>query len=107
MSIESCTEDMVVVKLPPEPEMRTELDSAMEMAGCEGNYDMLIDFSAADIVTSSSLSRLLKLRKLLVDRGRRLVLFGLAPSTRGVFTVTRLDSVFEFADDKAAVLNRA
>lgn len=107
MPIETCTEDMVVVKLPPEPQMRMELDSAMEMAGGQGNYDMVVDFSAVDIVTSSSLSRLLKLRKLLIDRGRRLVLFGLAPNTKGVFTVTRLDSVFEFTDDKAAVLNRA
>ena len=36
--------------------------------------------------------------------GRRLVFCGIPAATRGVFTVTGLDQVFELADDKFAAL---
>jgi len=104
MPIESCTEDTIVVDLPAEQEMRTELESLMETVSLRGHCDVVIDFSRVDIVTSSSFCRLLKLRTLLVNRGRRLVLCGLAVNTKGIFTVTGLDRVFEFADGKSAVL---
>ncbi len=69
-----------------------------------GDIDMVVDFSSVDIVTSSSLSKLLKLRKLTGDCGHRLVFCSVAPATKGIFTVTGLDGVFELADDKFVAL---
>jgi anti-anti-sigma factor len=106
MPIESSTEDTIVVDLPPEQEMRTELESLMEMVSFKGHCDVVIDFSKVDIVNSPSFCRLLKLRTLLVDRGHRLVLCSLAANTKGIFAVTGLDRVFEFADDKSDALTR-
>ena len=107
MVIDSFSQDTVIVDLAPEPEMRNELEAISENMHAMSDRDVVVDFSNADIVTASSLSKLLKLRQLLTDSGRRLVLCGLTGNTRGVFQKTALDRVFEFAADKSAVLTNA
>jgi anti-anti-sigma factor len=104
MGIQDWSEDVVLVDLPEEPQMGDELKAVTEIIRDRGNCDVVVDFSDIDIITSSSLSKLLKLRKLLADCGHRLVFCNVAAATRGVFTVTGLDGVFEFADDKFVAL---
>ena len=104
MGIQDWSEDIILVDLTPEPEMADELKSVTGMVRDRGNCDVVIDFSAVDIVTSSSLSKLLKLRKLLGDCGHRLVFCSVAAATRGIFTVTGLEGIFELADDKFIAL---
>lgn len=84
--------------------MGEELKTVTEMVRDRGDCDVVVDFSSVDIVTSSSLSKLLRLRKLLADCGHRLVFCGVAAATRGIFTVTGLDGIFELADDKFVAL---
>lgn len=103
MGIQDWSENTIIVDLSREPEMRDELEAVMEMVRDRGDCDVVIDFSGVDIVTSSSLSRLLKLRKMLSDRGHKLVLCSVASATKGIFMITGLDSNFEFADDKSVV----
>ncbi|MHC4160459.1 MAG: STAS domain-containing protein [Planctomycetota bacterium] len=90
--------------LPQEPDMGEELKSVTEISRDRGDCDVVVDFSDVDIVTSSSLSKLLKLRKLLADCGHRLVFCNVAAATRGIFTVTGLDGIFELAEDKFVAL---
>jgi anti-anti-sigma factor len=104
MGIQNWSENIILVDLPQEPNMGDELKTATEMARDRGDCDVVIDFSSVDIVTSSSLSKLLKLRKLLADCGHRLIFCNVAPATRGIFTVTGLDGIFELADDKFVAL---
>ena len=104
MGIQDWSDDIILVDLTPEPEMADELKSVTGMVRDRGNCDVVIDFSAVDIVTSSSLSKLLKLRKLLGDCGHRLVFCSVAAATRGIFTVTGLEGIFELADDKFIAL---
>jgi anti-anti-sigma factor len=103
--LNSFSHDTFFVDLPAEPETQAELESVNEALATQTQHNLVIDFSKVDIVTSSSLSKLLKLRKLLIDSGHRLILCGLGCSTKGIFRVTALDQVFEFADNKASVLN--
>ena len=84
--------------------MCDELESINESMHYNGHYNVVVDFSNADIVTASSLSKLMKLRQKLTNSGRRLVLCGLSHNTRGIFSKTALDRVFEFAANKSAVL---
>jgi anti-anti-sigma regulatory factor len=107
MLIDRTSQDTVIVDLAPEPEMRDELEAISENVHTIGDRDVVVDFSNADIVTSSSLSKLLKLRQLMINSGRRLTLCGLSGNTKGIFTVTALDQVFEFAANKSAVLTNA
>ncbi len=104
MSIQDWSENTIIVDLSREQEMRDELEAVMEMVRNRGNCDVLIDFSGVDIVTSSSLSKLLKLRKKISDSGHKLVLCSVSSATKGIFMITSLDGNFEFADDKSEVL---
>ena len=104
MGIQNWSEDIILVDLPQEPNMGEELRTVTEIVRDRGDCDVVIDFSSVDIVTSSSLSKLLRLRKLLADCGHRLVFCNVAAATRGIFTVTGLDGIFELADDKFVAL---
>jgi anti-anti-sigma factor len=104
MGIQDWSEDIILVDLLQEPEVGEELKTVTEMVRDRGDCDVVIDFSGVDIVTSSSLSKMLKLRKMLTDCGHQLVFWSVAPATRGIFMVTGLDGIFEFADDKFVAL---
>ncbi|MHC4483513.1 MAG: STAS domain-containing protein [Planctomycetota bacterium] len=104
MGIQNWSDDIILVDLPQEPQMADELKTVTEMVRDRGNCDVVIDFSSIDIVTSSSLSKLLRLRKLLADCAHRLVFCNVAAATKGIFTVTGLDGVFEIVDDKFVAL---
>lgn len=104
MGIQNWSEEIVLVDLPPEPEMGEELKTVSEIARDRGDCELVVDFSRVDIITSSSLSKLLRLKKLLSDCGHRLVFCNVAPATRGIFTVTGLDGIFEIVDDKFVAL---
>jgi len=104
MGIQNWSDDIILVDLPQEPHMGDELKTVTEIVRDRGDCDVVIDFSSVDIVTSSSLSKFLKLRKLLADCGHRLVFCNVAPATKGIFTVTGLDGVFEIVDDKFVAL---
>ena len=104
MGIQNWSEDIILVDLPAEPQIRDEVKDVTEIVRDRGDCDVVIDFANVDIVTSSSLSKLLKLRKMLADCGHRLVFCSVAAATRGIFTVTGLDGIFELADDKFVAL---
>ena len=104
MGLQNWSEDIILVDLPSEPGLGDELKTVTDVTRDRGDCDVVVDFSSVDIVTSSSLSKLLKLRKLLADCGHRLVFSNVAPATRGIFTVTGLDGIFEVADDKFVAL---
>ena len=104
MAIQNWSEEIILVDLPTEPEMADELDTVTTTVRDRGDCDVVIDFSRVDIVTSSSISKLLKLRKMLGDCGHRLVFCSVAAATKGIFTVTGLDGIFELADDKFVAL---
>jgi len=104
MGLQNWSEDIILVDLPPEPDLGDELKTVTDITRDRGDCDVVVDFSSIDIVTSSSLSKLLKLRKLLADCGHRLIFCNVAPATRGIFTVTGLDGIFELADDKFVAL---
>ena len=104
MGIQNWSEDIVLVDLPPEPELGEELKTVTGLVRDRGDCEVVVDFGKVDIVTSSSLSKLLKLRKLVGDCGHRLVFCSVAPATRGIFTVTGLDGVFQMVDDKFVAL---
>jgi anti-sigma B factor antagonist len=104
MGIQLWSENIILVDLSKEPEMSDELNAVAEMVRDKVNYDVVIDFSSVDIVTSSNLSKLLNIHKPLADCRRRLILCGIDSTIKGVFTVTGLDKIFEIVDDKFIAL---
>jgi len=104
MGIQNWSEDIILVDLPAEPDLGEELKTITQMVRDRGDCEVVVDFSKVDIVTSSSLSKLLRLKKLTSDCGHRLVFCNVAPATKGIFTVTGLDGIFEIVDDKFIAL---
>jgi len=104
MGIQNWEDNVILVDLPREPQTGDELKEVTEIVRDRGDCEVVIDFSDVDIVTSSSLSKLLKLRKLTVDCGHRLIFSNVAAATRGIFTVTGLEGIFEIVDDKFVAL---
>jgi anti-anti-sigma factor len=104
VGIQDWSEDIMLVNLSREPHLSEDLKAVTEIAGKRTECDVVVDFAEVDIITSSSLASLLKLRKLMKDNGRRLTFCGVRPSTRNIFTLTALDSVFDFADDQVIAL---
>lgn len=104
MGIQQWSKDIILVNLPAEPYLGEELASVLAMVAQQANRNVVIDFSEVDIITSSSLSKLLKLRKTLFDNDRHLTFCSVKPKTYQIFKITGLDSVFEFVDNAFVAL---
>jgi anti-anti-sigma factor len=104
MGIQNWSESIILVDLPAEPLMGDELKTIADVIKDRDDCDVVVDFSAVDIITSSSLSKFLKLRKMLGDRERQIVFCNVAPATKGIFAVTGLEGIFKVADDKFVAL---
>jgi anti-anti-sigma factor len=104
MGIQDWSDNIVLVDLPSEPEIADELKTVLEIVRSRGDCDVVIDFSTVDIITSTSLSAMLKLRKMISDSGRRLVFCNVSAGTKNVFLTTGIEEIFEFADDKFTAL---
>ncbi len=104
MGVQQWSDNIILVNLAQEPQLAEELQTTSAMATDKGDCDVVVDFADVDIITSSSIAKLLKLRKVLVDCDHRLVLSSVKPRVYKVFTVTGLDSVFEFVEDQFLAL---
>lgn len=104
MGIQDWSENIILVNIASEPDMCDELKAVTDIIRQRKNCGVVIDFSDADIVTSSSLAQLLRLQKVLDDNNQQFVLCGTSQKTRGIFAVTGLDKVFEFVDDRFVAL---
>ncbi|MCI0498732.1 MAG: STAS domain-containing protein [Planctomycetales bacterium] len=104
MGIQNWSDSVVLVNLSNEPDMGEELQTVIEMVATDAGLDVVIDFSEVAIVTSSSIAKLLKLRKVLYDNGRTVFLSSVRPKTKSIFNITGLDSVFNFVEDQFIAL---
>ncbi len=104
MGIQNWSENIVLVDLPAEPLMSDELKTVADIVRDRGDCDVVMDFSNIDIITSSSLSKLLKLRKMLLDWDHQLIFCNVAPATKGIFAVTGLEGIFKVVEDKFVAL---
>ena len=104
MGIQNWSDEIILVNLANEPQMGEELQTVIDTAGKRGNCDVVVDFADVDIVTSSSIAKLLKLRKTLVGCGQRIVFCSVDTKTKSIFTLTGLENVFEFVDDQFVAL---
>jgi anti-anti-sigma factor len=105
MDIENWPEDVVLVTLPPEPKLADEVNKAIQSMSEKGSRDTVVDFSEVEIITTPSLSALVKLRKLLANGNQQLICCNVAPQIKGIFTVSGLDTIIEFADNKSSALD--
>jgi anti-anti-sigma factor len=104
MSVHRWSEDVILVDLPEELERHDELQTVIAMLRDGVACDVVVDFSQVCVVGGAWLARLQKIQRLVNDHGHKLVLCSVAPATKAIFTIARLDHLFEFAEDRFAAL---
>lgn len=105
MPIQNWSDDIIVVELSDDPMYTDELNALFDALSGNPNVDVVLNFSDVTFVNSSNIAKLLKLRKQVeVTNRRKLKLCGISTHVWGVFLVTGLDKIFEFADDVASGL---
>jgi len=104
VEIQNLSENIVLVVLPREPNLINELQKVIETVTAEEKCDVVVDFSKADVITSTSIGKLINLRDLLRNRGCRLILSSMRLPTRCIFKVIGLEECFDFSDNKDTAL---
>ena len=101
VSVENWSEDILVVELQDDPAFSDDVTAVIEQVDGRIDVDVVLNLAGVNHLNSSNIAKLLKLRKKLHARKRRLVLCGIDTNVWGLFLVTGLDKVFDFADNVA------
>jgi len=105
MPIQEWSEQIVLADLQDDPQFTDDINSLLELVEVRRNVDVVLSLAHVSYVNSSNVSKLLKLRKVVVrNNERKLKLCGISTQVWGVFLVTGLDKVFDFADDVTSAL---
>ncbi len=100
MGIQNFSEDVILITLPEQPQYGEEIDIVNKLLSNSVDFDVLVDFSKVEILTSGSICGLMILDKLLKGSGRKLVLYNLPSAIKQIFVRTGLLVVFDLADDQ-------
>ena len=101
MSVENWSEDILVVELQDDPAFSDDVKAVTDQVDGRKDVDVVLNFAGVNYLNSSNIAKLLKLRKKLHACKHRLVLCGIDTNVWGLFLVTGLDKVFDFADNLA------
>jgi len=103
MAIQKWSENITVVELGDDPLFSDELVSLLDRIEA-GPSDVVLNLAAVSFINSSNVAKLLRLRKMMITSGRRLLLCGANTQVWGIFLVTGLDKIFEFTNDISTAL---
>ncbi len=102
MPIQNWSENVVLAELQNDPVCTDDLNALVDQFGDRKGADLVVDFSNVNYLNSSNIAKLLKLRKLVVlNAQRKMVLCAINSHVWGVFLITGLERLFEFADSVA------
>jgi len=104
MPIENWSDNVLVVDLQDDPVLTDDVNALYDQLEKQKDVDVVLDFAGVSYLNSSNIAKLLKLRKKLISNRHRLVLCGINTNVWGLFLVTGLDKVFEFADSVSTAL---
>ena len=102
MAVQLWSDNILLADLQDDPSFSDDMQQVAEQVAANPRLDVVLDFAQVTYLNSSNIAKLLKLRKAVsVTQRRRLKLCGVNTHVWGVFLVTGLEKVFEFADDVA------
>lgn len=104
MGIQNYSEDIIQVNLPEQPQHGQEIDVVNKMLSDSVDFDVMVNFSKVEMLTSETICGLMILSKLLKGSGRKLVLYNLPSSIKQIFVRTGLLTVFDLVDDEFAAI---
>ena len=98
MAIQDWSEEIIVVDLADDPQFTDELSLLMDRLEAEPK-NVVLNFATVGFVNSSNIAKLLRMRKMMVASGKKLVLCDVNTQVWGVLLVTGLDKIFAFTQD--------
>jgi len=104
MGIQNWSEGIILINLAKEPQLGEELQTAIDITGDGQKRDVVLDFSDVEIITSSSIAKMLKLRKELHANESRLVFCSVSDQAMNLFKIVALDTVFEITENHFVAL---
>lgn len=105
MPVEKWSENVIVVRLGEDPHLGEDLDALDESTSKPpAPAGVVVDFAGVKMVNSSTLARLIKIRRQMNAAGNRLILCGMNDQVWGAFLVTNLDKLFEVSNSVAMAL---
>ena len=105
MPIQNWSEEILLADLQDDPAFSDDINAVLDHIEAKPSLDVALNLASVTFLNSSNIAKLLKLRKLVqVNNRRRLKLCGISTHVWGVFLVTGLDKIFDFADDVATGL---
>lgn len=105
MPVEKWSDNVIVARLAEDPHLGDDLD-ALDAAVAQPPEprSAVVDFTSVRMVNSSTLARMIKLRRHVAAHNGRLILCGMNDQVWGAFLVTNLDKLFEVSDSVAMAL---
>ena len=104
MGMQYLSQHALLVTLPREPQLGSELEITLRMSSPHATRDVIVDFSLVAIMPSGTLSALLILERHLSNADRQLVLCSVPRNIRRIFTRVGLGGLFQFAEDQFTAL---
>ncbi|MFA5863465.1 MAG: STAS domain-containing protein [Phycisphaerae bacterium] len=105
MAIQQWSEKIILADLQDDPQFTDDLNATLESVQERNDLDVVLNFREITFLNSSNIAKILKLRKqVMITNDRQLKLCGISTHVWGVFLVTGLDKIFDFADDVATAL---
>jgi anti-sigma B factor antagonist len=102
MPIQSWSDSIVVAEFQDDPVLTDDLNALIDQLEKDPAVDVILDFSAISYLNSSNIAKILKLRKMVtVSAQRKLRVCAVNAHVWGVFLITGLDKLFDFADNVA------
>ena len=105
MVVQRWSDDVLVVDLSDDPELSDDMADVSDALRGEC-CDVVLNLAGLRLLTSSGISKLLRLRKRMLENSRRMVLCAPQDRVWGVFLATGLDGLFEFVPSVAEALAR-
>ena len=100
MGVQTFSEDILLITLPEQPQHGDEIEIVNKLLSDSVDFDVMVNFSKVEMLTSESICGLMILSKLLQGAGRKLVLYNLPPAIKQIFERTGLITIFDLADDE-------
>jgi len=103
-------DNIIISHLSDEPELSEEFSSIFARISAHAPAsqrqfpNVVLDFSGVTYLNSSHLAQLLKMRKLLADLGKSLVLCGMVEDVWAIIKLSSLDKIFRHAPDPMTAL---
>lgn len=100
MPVQQWSENVLLGDMTDDPQFTDDVNAIIEQCTENPHFDVLINLGEVSFLNSSNIAKLLKLRKSVqLGNQRKLKICGVNTQVWGVFLVTGLDRIFDFADD--------